>query len=88
MNVHLIYQSGQSYSERLTNFDVKISRHNVKRVHVSFREKQTGKGYASFSLPFEKAQQLAHAILMASAGDVKPIEFTVEESVGAKVAAA
>jgi hypothetical protein len=88
MNVHLIYQSGQSYSERLTNFDAKITRNNGKRVHISFREKQTGKGYASFSLPFDKAQQLAHAILTASTGDVKPIEFTVDESVGTKSVAA
>lgn len=88
MNVHLTYQSGQSYSQYLSNFEVKVSRSTARRVKVSFREKENGQGYASFSLPFDKAQQLAHAILTASAGDVKPIEFTVEESVGAKVVAA
>jgi hypothetical protein len=100
MNVHLTYHSGQSYSEHLSNFEVKVSENSSKRVKVSFREKEvvtyrTGqavsppsKGYAAFSLPIDKARQLAHAILTASAGDVKPIEFAVEESVKAKVVAA
>ncbi len=101
MNVHLTYHSGQSYSEHLSNFDVKVSVNSGKRVKVSFREKQppltyrTGQppphpdeGYAAFSLPLDKARQLAHAILTASEGDVKPIEFAVEESVKTKVVAA
>ena len=78
MNVHLTYQSGQSYSEYFSNFEAKVSR-GTKRVKVSLKEKQNGHGYASFSLPLDKAQQLAHAILVAAMGDVKPIEFTVEE---------
>jgi hypothetical protein len=102
MNVHLTYHSGQSYSEHLSNFDVKVSVNSGKRVKVSFREKQppltyhTGQkssergeeGYAAFSLPVDKARQLAHAILTASEGDVKAIEFAVEESVKTKVVAA
>jgi|SRR6266852_4647271 len=102
MNVHLTYHSGQSYSEHLSNFDVKVSVNSGKRVKVSFREKQppltyhtgqssegqSSEGYAAFSLPVDKARQLAHAILTASEGDVKPIEFAVEESVKTKVVAA
>src|SRR6266852_1319623 len=102
MNVHLTYHSGQSYSEHLSNFDVKVSVNSGKRVKVSFREKQppltyhtgqqstgqqSSEGYAAFSLPVDKARQLAHAILTASEGDVKPIEFAVEESVKTKVVA-
>ncbi len=78
MNVHLTYQSGQSYSEYFSNFDVKVARVN-KRVKISFREKGAGHGYASLSLHSDRAEQLAHAILTASTGDVKPIEFAVEE---------
>ena len=88
MNVHLTYDSGQSYSQRFSNFNVKVSRSNSKRANVSFREKENSRGYASLSLPFDKAQQLAHAILIACAGDVEPIEFTVNESGGVKAAAA
>ncbi len=90
MNVHLTYHSGQSYSEHLSNFEVKVSEISAKRVKVSFREKEppTSKGYAAFSLPIDKARQLAHAILTASEGDVEPIEFSVEESVKTKVVAA
>jgi hypothetical protein len=87
MNVHLNYDSGQSYSKYFDNFTVKVSR-DVKRAKVSFREKENSRGYAAFSLPFDKAQQLAHAILTACAGDVGPIEFTVSESGGIKAAAA
>ncbi|MGC1418347.1 MAG: hypothetical protein WA817_23885 [Candidatus Acidiferrum sp.] len=78
MNVHLTYQSGQSYSETLSNFDVKVSR-GPKRVKISFKEKGNGHGYSSLSLQAAKAQQLAHAILTACTGDVKPIEFAIEE---------
>jgi hypothetical protein len=101
MNVHLTYHSGQSYSEHLSNFEVKVSEISAKRVKISFREKEppvtyrTGqvpplpsKGYAAFSLPIDKARQLAHAILTASERDVKPIEFSVEEPVKTKVVAA
>ncbi len=100
MNVHLTYQSGQSYSEHFSKFEVKVSENSSKRVKVSFREKEppatyrtgqvlaTSKGYAAFSLPIDKARQLAHAILTASEGDVEPIEFSVEESVKTKVVAA
>ncbi len=79
MNVHLDYHSGQSYSEFFTNFAIKISGGGTKRVKVSFREKDNSRAYASFSLPKEKAAQLAHAILAASVGVDQPIEFSFEE---------
>ena len=78
MKVRLTYQSGQQYTERLSNFDVKITRERT-RVRVSFREKGSTWGYSSWSLSPDKSQVLAHAILTACAGDVKPIEFSVEE---------
>jgi hypothetical protein len=79
MNIALTYQSGQQYSERLSHFDVKVSR-GTKRVRISFTEKGSSWGHLSFSLPPDKAKQLAHAILTTCAGDVKPIEFTVGEA--------
>lgn len=99
MNLHLTYTSGQSYSEYFSNFRVTVSRKNVKRVHVSFREKENEndpqsltlkpKTYASFSLPIDKAQQLAYAILTATAaGDTSPIEFAVNEAVRSQTVAA
>ncbi|HXJ14120.1 MAG TPA: hypothetical protein VNH19_17730 [Candidatus Limnocylindrales bacterium] len=87
MNVHLTYQSGQSYSDYFEKFSVTVSGGGMKRVKISIREQKNGRGYASFSLPVEKAQQLAHAILAASAGIEQPIEFTVEESKTKTVAA-
>lgn len=81
MNVHLTYRSGQSYSEHLSNFQVTVKRRNSKRVTCSFREKEASSAYAAFSLPIEKARQLAHAILAsAAAEDVNPIQFEVEEA--------
>jgi hypothetical protein len=93
MNVALTYQSGQQYSEYLYNFDVKVKRgtNGEKRVRISFAEKESGPGrhgHASFSLPRNKAKQLAHAVLTACAGDMKPIEFDVEEAPTKKVVAA
>ncbi len=90
MNVRLDYRgSGNSYSEHFFKFKVKISNtESGKRVNISFREKQdegtprereNGKPYASFSLPYKKARQLAHAMLTASAGDAEPIEFSIDE---------
>jgi hypothetical protein len=79
MNVHLDYNSGQSYSEHFGNFGIKVSGGNTKRIKISFREKGNGRAYASFSLPKEKAAQLAHAILAASVGIDQPIEFSFEE---------
>lgn len=86
MNVHLTYESGQSYSEHLANFQVTVKRRNTKRVTCSFREKEDGSAYAAFSLPIEKARQFAHAILAAAASeDVNPIQFRVEESSRSRV---
>jgi hypothetical protein len=48
-------------------------------VHISFREKGDSRAYASFSLPKEKAAQIAHAILAASVGVDQPIELSFEE---------
>lgn len=90
MNVRLDYSgSGNSYSEHFSKFKVKISNtESGKRVNISFREKQEGsprekenaRPYASFSLPYKKARQLAHAMLTASAGDAEPIEFSIDEA--------
>jgi len=81
MNVRLDYRdSGNSYSEHFSNFKAKVSiTESGKRVNISFREKEGGTPYASFSLPAKKARQLAHAMLTASAGDAEPIQFAVEE---------
>ncbi len=80
MNVHLDYHSGQSCSEFFNNFTIKVSGGGSKRVRVSFRDKaDRSRAYASFSLPREKAAQLAHAILASSAGIDQPIEFSMEE---------
>ena len=78
MNIHLDYESGQSYSQYFDNFGIKVSGGGEKRIKVAFREKSS-RAYASFSLPKEKAEQLAHAILAASAGVEQPIEFAFEE---------
>ncbi len=83
MNITLTYQSGQQYSETLTDFTVKVSRatHGLERLHVSFRQKEGGHGYTAFSLPRKKAKQLAYAILTACAAEgVEPVEFRVEEA--------
>ncbi len=88
MNVHLTYHSGQSYSEYFSDFGVKVSAHGNKRIKVAIRQKEPDtKGYASLSLPVEKAQQLAYAILAASPGNAEPIEFSVEEQKPKVVAA-
>lgn len=89
MNSQLKYPSGQSYSYHLSNFKVKISRSgNGKRVHVSFKEKQSDT-YSSFSLPADKSRQLAYAILTACGGDIsQPIEFEVDEAAATKSIAA
>jgi hypothetical protein len=89
MHVNLTYRSGVEYSESFSNYKVKVSvSGGGKRVHVSIREKENGKPYASFTLPYKKARQLAHAILTISMGDVDPIEFAVDESTVARNVAA
>lgn len=88
MYIRLTYQSGQRYSEHFSEFVVKISRNATNRIVVSFSETGIGQGYSSWSLPSDKAQQLAHAILMACAGDVKPLEFAVQERPAKKAIAA
>jgi hypothetical protein len=79
MHVHLDYESGQSFSQSFHNFKIKVSGGGTKRVHISFRETGDSKAYLSFSLPKEKHEQIAHAILTASAGVDQPIEFSFEE---------
>jgi len=79
MNVNLIYESGQAYSQYFDNFGIKVSGGGEKRIKVAFREKGNSRAYASLSLPKEKAEQLAHAILAASTGIEQPIEFAFEE---------
>jgi hypothetical protein len=89
MNVRLTYQSGQQYTERLSNFEVKVSRRTL-RVKVSFSErgqKAGSWGYSSWSLPVDKAQLLAHALLTACAGETEPIQFKVEDDSAKAVAA-
>ena len=90
MNVHLKYVTGQSYSVDFSNFKAKVSLNEENRVDISFNDQEYDlrRGYAAFSLPISKAQQLAHAILAASAGDIEPIEFVVDDSVKAQHVAA
>ncbi|MGH9861015.1 MAG: hypothetical protein ACRD5F_13425 [Candidatus Acidiferrales bacterium] len=81
MNARLTYWSGQQYSQMLTDFDVIVKR-ETKRVRITFRQKDGGSSAAaSFSLPLDKAQQLGLAIATAAIGEVKPIEFGVDERV-------
>jgi len=88
MNFRLTYRSGMQYSDNLSNFDVKVSR-TATRIKVSFKQKdEKGWGYASFSLPIAKAEQLSHAILTAASSDgVEPVQFSVEEPPTKAVAA-
>jgi hypothetical protein len=79
MNVRLDYESGQTYTQYFSNFHIKVSGGGEKRLKISFRENGDSRAYASLSLPKEKAAQLAHAILAASAGVDQPIEFSFEE---------
>lgn len=89
MNVNLTYRSGVEYHEFFSNYKVKVSMSGGgKRVHISIREKENGKPYASLTLPYKKARQLAHALMTASMGDVEPIEFSVDESTVTKTVAA
>lgn len=78
MRVHLTYDdSGQHYSERLSNFEVKVSS-NGDCIWFSFREKD-GKARASFSFPPVTANQLGHGICTSAASDgVESIQFSVE----------
>jgi|HubBroStandDraft_6_1064221.scaffolds.fasta_scaffold02488_10 hypothetical protein len=87
MNVQLTYQSGQQYSEHFAEFKVTVSGGGRKRIRISFKEKESGHGFATFTLPVEKGQQLAHAILAAAAGIEDPIVFEVEEPKPKAVAA-
>jgi hypothetical protein len=90
MKVNLTYRSGIEYTEYFNSYKVKVTlRDGGKRVHISFREKENGKLYASFTVPYKKARQFAHAILTTSFGDVdSPIEFSIDESTGTKAVAA
>jgi len=90
MNVQLNYVTGQSYSVDFSNFKAKVSFNEANRVDILFSDQEYDlrRGYAAFSLPISKAQQLAHAILAASAGDIEPIEFVVDDSVKAQQIAA
>jgi len=87
MNVNLDYDSGQSYSQHFADFKITVSGGGAKRIKVAFREKANSRAYASFSLPKEKAKQVAHAILAATAGIEQPIEFSFEEAKPKAVAA-
>ena len=89
MNVRLIYQSGVSYSQLFSDIKAKVSRGVAKRVTISFREiGENQRAYASFSLPPNKAKQLAHAILTAADGETDPIELTIDDSMRAREIAA
>jgi hypothetical protein len=88
MNVNLTYQGGISYSQYFDDFTIKVSGGGKKRVKVAFKENGNSNAYSSFSLPREKAVQLAHAILTASAGVEQPIEFVFQERLSSSAAAA
>ena len=90
MNVRLTYSdSGTQYSQYFSNFDIKVSRSSNGRIKVSIKQKDgKGQGYASFSLPRDKARQLAHAILVQTSGEgAEPVQFSVEEPPTKAVAA-
>jgi hypothetical protein len=78
MNVHLDYASGQSYSQPFDNYKITISGGGEKRIRVAFKE-QGSRAYLSFSLPKEKAKQIAHALLAAAAGIDQTMECSFEE---------
>ena len=68
MNVHLDYDSGQSYSQPFNNFQMKVSGGGTKRVKISFREKGDSRAYASFSLPcLYRQRQTLRSVLTESA---------------------
>ena len=79
MNVRLDYDSSMSYSQRFENFTITVSGGGSKRIRLAFRERGNSRAYASFALPAEKMEQVAHALLTARAGVEQPIEMSFEE---------
>ena len=74
-------------SERFENFIITVSGGGMKRVRLTFREKDDSRAYASFALPQEKMQQIAHAILAVCGGVEQPIETSFQEAKLKSVAA-
>jgi len=79
MNVRLTYHSGQTYSEAFSEFKVLVWGGGKKRIRVSFTDKNFERSLTAFSLPVDKGQQLAHAILTAASGVQEPIIFDVDD---------
>ena len=79
LNVNLNYESGQSYSQFFSNYKITVSGGGSKRIRVAFKENGDNRAYLSFSLPKEKAAQVAHAILAASVGIDQSMECSFEE---------
>ena len=80
MNVNLDYDSGQSYSQFFSNYKITVSGGGTKRIRIAFKESGGSRAYLSFSLPKEKAAQVAHAMLAASVGIDQSMECSFEES--------
>lgn len=79
MKSEVVYTSGQTYYEHLSKYSVRVSR-GQDRVAVRFNDANSdSKKSGMFSLRPEDAQRLAHAILLACSGDVRPIEFSADE---------
>ena len=79
MNVKLDYHSGQSYSEFFSNYKISVSGGSTKRIRIAFKELGDSRAYLSFSLPKEKVNQIAHAMLAAAAGIDQTMECSFEE---------
>lgn len=78
MNVNLNYDSGQSYSQFFSSYKITVSGGGSKRIRIAFKESGNSR-YLSFSLPKEKAAQVAHAMLAASVGIDQSMECSFEE---------
>ena len=79
MNVNLDYDSGQSYSQFFSNYKISISGGGTKRIRIAFNERGDSRARFSFSLPKEKAAQIAYAMLAASVGIDQAMECSFEE---------
>lgn len=80
MNVRLTNDNDRHYSQRFSNFEVKVSR-NDSRIKFSLQEKDS-KARASFLFPNAKANQLGHAACTAAAADgVESIQFSVDDTI-------
>ena len=79
MKLELVYPSGQTYWEHISAGSVRVNptkSKNGTRVSVRFLSEK-GKTSGLITLQPEEAQALGHALLLACAGDVEPIQFSL-----------